>query len=50
MDLQLSRALICVDGELDLADVGEFKVEVRARANRRSSSSTFAAASSSTRR
>jgi anti-anti-sigma regulatory factor len=26
MDLQLSRALICVDGELDLADVGEFKV------------------------
>jgi anti-sigma B factor antagonist len=30
MDLQLSRALICVDGELDLADVGEFKVEVRA--------------------
>jgi hypothetical protein len=29
MDLLLSRALICVDGELDLADVDEFKVEVR---------------------
>jgi anti-sigma B factor antagonist len=29
MDLLLSRALVCVDGELDLADVGEFKVEVR---------------------
>lgn len=29
MDLLLSRAVVCVDGELDLADVGEFKVEVR---------------------
>jgi hypothetical protein len=27
-DLRLSRAAVCVDGELDLSNVAEFKAEV----------------------